>query len=128
MRRTAISIATILVFALSLSACSQNDSDTNKQAANQTDSTAEQVTSTVSSAVKTASTNLSDTAITASVKAKLLGKLDAASTNISVTTNHGVVTLSGSVETDAQKEAAEKTTSNTSGVIDVTNNLEVVPS
>ena len=66
---------------------------------------------------------IDDTAITAKVKAALAGDNLVKSFNISVTTNSGVVTLSGRVDNSDQKSAAVKDASSVSGVKDVTNNL-----
>jgi hyperosmotically inducible protein len=64
-----------------------------------------------------------DTAITAKVKAALAGDSAVKSSEISVTTNSGVVTLSGQVDNSDQKSAAVKDAGAVSGVKDVTNNL-----
>lgn len=127
MRHTAVSVAVILAFALGLSACSTGNSGKTQQATVQhTSSSTGQANNPISSAVDTVGTGISDTAITTSVKTQLFASLDTGSTSISVTTNHGVVTLSGSVQTDAQKDSAEKTANNVAGVEAVTNNINVV--
>jgi hyperosmotically inducible periplasmic protein len=69
----------------------------------------------------------SDTAITAELKAKITDSDLLDHTDISVDTNHNVVTLSGSVATPEQKAHAEELAKNTNGVLSVINKLEVKP-
>jgi osmotically-inducible protein OsmY len=76
-------------------------------------------------AVDTAARATSDTAITSAVKSKLLANSSTPGMNIHVETDHGVVTLHGTVESDAEKATAERIAHNTKGVKDVTNNLKV---
>ncbi len=66
-----------------------------------------------------------DAVLTASVKGKLLWSRDAEALNTNVTTEAGVVTLSGVATTDEAKQAAEELASNTDGVRSVVNELEV---
>ena len=76
---------------------------------------------------KTAGTNVDDTAITASVKAKLVADKPTNLTRVDVDTNHGTVYLNGSVETAEQKAHAEQLAWQANGVKSVVNNLQVVP-
>jgi len=71
----------------------------------------------------TASEALSDTAITAQVKTKLATDSNIKSSDISVTTTNGVVTLEGSVSDAAAKSAAERTAKSVTGVTSVYNRL-----
>lgn len=71
----------------------------------------------------TASEAISDTAITAQVKTKLATDSNIKSSDISVTTANGVVTLEGSVGDAASKSAAERTAKSVSGVTNVDNRL-----
>jgi len=71
----------------------------------------------------TAGQYIDDTAITTKVKAGLTGDSAVKSSDISVTTNQGVVTLSGTVDTSDQKSAAAKDAGAVAGVKDVTNTL-----
>jgi hyperosmotically inducible protein len=64
-----------------------------------------------------------DTAITAKVKAALLGDPVVKSFEIKVETTKGVVQLSGFVDTSVQKSAAEKDASAVSGVSRVVDSL-----
>jgi hypothetical protein len=68
---------------------------------------------------------LSDTAITASIKAKLLADSDLRDASIDVTTSGGEVTLSGRAATPGQKAKAEKVAVETTGVRRVVNNVGV---
>jgi hyperosmotically inducible periplasmic protein len=72
-------------------------------------------------------TALSDTAITATVKARLMREESIESAEIHVTTTNGVVTLEGTVGSAAAKASAEDAAMSVDGVKSVDNNL-VTPS
>jgi hyperosmotically inducible protein len=74
-----------------------------------------------------ASEPLADPAITTAVKTSLLADPQSADLKIDVDTEHGVVTLTGTVVTPAEKTRAEEVAKNTSGVSSVVNNLKVTP-
>jgi hyperosmotically inducible protein len=76
--------------------------------------------STTSSSVSTA---ISDTAITTKVKAQFLDDSRFKDANISVKTNSGVVTLSGTAPSSDSKAAAEDLARHVDGVKDVTNDI-----
>ncbi len=67
----------------------------------------------------TATEVIEDTAITANVKTKLLADKEVSGLKISVTTNHGVVQLSGHVKTEDEASKAIELTASTPGVVDV---------
>jgi hyperosmotically inducible periplasmic protein len=69
----------------------------------------------------------SDTAITAELKGKITDSDLLDNTNISVDTDHNVVTLSGEVATAEQKAHAEELAKNTTGVLSVNNKLVINP-
>src|SRR6266545_917828 len=69
--------------------------------------------------------SVADSAITAIVKSKLAVDNETSSANISVDTKGGVVTLTGVVMTQANKEQAERIARNTEGVTRVINNITV---
>jgi len=66
-----------------------------------------------------------DSVITAVVKSKLAVDNETSSANINVDTRNGVVTLTGVVTTQANKEQAERIARNTEGVTRVINNITV---
>jgi osmotically-inducible protein OsmY len=66
-----------------------------------------------------------DAAVTAGVKAALVADSGLATTTISVDTQKGVVTLSGTVGSDALKSKAEEIAKGVKGVKSVVNNLTV---
>lgn len=68
-----------------------------------------------------------DSTITAKVKSALLAKKGVSSADISVETYHGVVQLSGFVDTADQVRLAGKTALGVGGVKEVKNNLNVKP-
>jgi hyperosmotically inducible periplasmic protein len=69
----------------------------------------------------------SDTAITAELKGKITDSELLDNTDISVDTDHNVVTLSGEVATAEQKAHAEDLAKNTTGVLSVNNKLAINP-
>lgn len=69
--------------------------------------------------------SISDGAVTAHVKAKLLANTNVAGTDVEVNTEDGKVTLSGEVDSSEEKELAQYIVNNTAGVRDVDNNLRV---
>jgi hyperosmotically inducible periplasmic protein len=69
----------------------------------------------------------SDTAITAELKGKITDDDLLDHTDISVDTNNGVVALTGTIATDAQKARAEELAKNTTGVVSVNNQLGLNP-
>ena len=69
--------------------------------------------------------SVDDSVITAIVKSKLAADNETSSANINVDTRSGVVTLTGVVTTQANKEQAERIARNTEGVTRVINNITV---
>jgi hyperosmotically inducible periplasmic protein len=69
--------------------------------------------------------SVADSAITAIVKSKLAVDNETSSANIKVDTKGGVVTLTGVVTTQANKEQAERIAMNTESVTRVINNITV---
>lgn len=67
---------------------------------------------------------VTDTAITAKVKAKLMGDDRLKNSHISVTTTNGVVTLEGSASSSSAKSAAQAAAKSVEGVKSVDNNLK----
>jgi hyperosmotically inducible protein len=66
---------------------------------------------------------ITDIAITAEVKVRLMGENSLKKSRISVTTTNGVVTLKGSASSSNAKSAAETTAKSVEGVKSVDNNL-----
>ena len=69
--------------------------------------------------------NVADSTITTNVKSKLATDAETSALKIEVETNSGVVTLAGSVPTQAEKAEAEQLARNTEGVTRVINNITV---
>jgi hyperosmotically inducible protein len=69
--------------------------------------------------------SVADSAITAIVKSKLAADNETSSANINVDTKGGVVTLTGVVTTQANKEQAERIAMSAEGVTRVLNNITV---
>ena len=76
---------------------------------------------------KTVSANFDDTAIAASVKARLVADAPTNLTRVDVETNRGTVYLTGAVGGAEQKARAEQLAWQAGGVKTVVNNLQVVP-
>ncbi len=70
--------------------------------------------------------SVADAAITAAVKSKLVVDNENSAINVNVDTRGGVVTLTGIVETQAEKAQAERIAGNTEGVTRVINNITVM--
>ncbi len=68
-------------------------------------------------------TAVSDTVLTARVKAELMRLDNIRSSDIEVTTTNGVVTLRGDVDSNATRNAAAAATRSVEGVVSVDNNL-----
>lgn len=66
-----------------------------------------------------------DTAITSAVKAALVLEKDIPAQSIEVTTNNGVVSLKGALDTKLQADKAVEVVSGVSNVVDVTSDLNV---
>ncbi len=68
---------------------------------------------------------VSDSYITTKVKAALVQDKDTKATDIKVKTTNGVVSLSGTARSEAEKEKAEQDARGVKGVTDVQDNLVV---
>ncbi|WP_413722100.1 molecular chaperone OsmY [Sodalis sp. RH24] len=79
----------------------------------------------IDNTMKTASNYMGDSAVTAKVKSALVGDKGINSTDISVVTNNGVVTLSGFVTNQTQAERAVTAAKSVEGVTSVSDKLHV---
>lgn len=79
----------------------------------------------IDSSMKKVDNFMSDSAVTAKVKSALLEEKSLKSTDISVETSHGVVTLSGFLNSQAEIETAVEIASNVEGVKSVSDKLHV---
>ncbi|HUH00324.1 MAG TPA: BON domain-containing protein [Gammaproteobacteria bacterium] len=68
---------------------------------------------------------MSDAALTAKVKSRLLASENTSGLKIDVDANDDTVTLSGEVESDTERELAVMIAANTAGVEDVRDNLSI---
>lgn len=75
---------------------------------------------------RTMGERLDDAAIVTKIKAKLTGAGSVNSLNVDVDSKEGVVTLSGKVESDEARDAAERIAKDTEGVVRVHNKIEVI--
>jgi hyperosmotically inducible protein len=123
MRKYVIVLAVALaVGSLGLAGCHKNNS---QNSGNQIKQGANQMGQGVKNAGTEAGAYMSDAAITSKVKARLAGKQGLSSFDIHVKTDSGVVTLTGTVDSQAQRKRAGEVASDTGGVKGVNNNIEV---
>jgi hyperosmotically inducible protein len=78
-------------------------------------------------AEKSAGDRVDDSTIAATIKAGLLDHRATSSTQINVESHQGTVQLSGFVESQAEKDAADKIAAQTEGVRKVLNSLALAP-
>ncbi len=81
----------------------------------------------VSDQQTTVGSAIDDTAITTKVKAALVGNPTTKARAIKVTTSHGVVELSGFVDSQEEKDTAAQVASSVQGVKGVDNELQLKP-
>ena len=74
---------------------------------------------------KTLGQSFDDKVLGTKIKAKLIGEKDIRSLNVDVDVDMGVVTLTGVVENDSQKERVLKIARTTSGTVKVIDNISV---
>lgn len=123
MRKYMIILAVALAAgSLGLAGCHKNNS---QSPADQIQQGANQMGQGVKNAATQTGAYMSDAAITSKVKARLAGKQGLSSFDIHVETNNGVVTLTGTVDSQAQRKRAGEVASNTGGVKGVNNELAV---
>lgn len=122
MMKQKLMIAMLAAFAAApaIQAADPNSPDTTTYSAKQT---ARDAKSTAKGAANDTGEFLSDSAITTKVKANLLTEKNLKSLGIDVDTNNGVVTLTGTVPSTAEKKQAEDVTRHVKGVKDVKNDL-----
>lgn len=83
------------------------------------------ITSGASALADNTSAGTSDAGLTAKVKTALIKNEDTKASQINVETRQGLVQLSGFVDSEAAKQAAETTAQNVTGVTEVQNKLMV---
>lgn len=76
-------------------------------------------------AATTAGKAIDDAAVVASVKAKLLGSPDVEGLDVNVDAKNGVVTLSGTAGTTAERSSAERLAKGADGVTSVDNRIVI---
>jgi hyperosmotically inducible protein len=74
---------------------------------------------------ESASEQMTDAGITTKIKSKFVGDPDVKALDVSVTTEEGVVYLTGRVDTQFQKDEAERIAADTKGVVRVVNHIHV---
>lgn len=107
-----------------ITAAAERAGDSAKQKLEEAGDTA---TKKLAEAGDSAKKNIADASLTASIKAKLIANKDVKAVSIDVDTLGGKVTLRGTAQTAAQKDAAERIARETDGVISVDNRIVVSP-
>ena len=74
---------------------------------------------------QTAGSQMSDAEITTKVKSKFMADADVKAIDVSVTTEEGVVYLTGRVENEMQRDKAVRIAENTAGVKKVVDHIKV---
>ena len=125
MTMTRLKISKTLLAVMLTSAVATGSAYAESSAADKAHSGAETAGQKVDSSMNKVGNFMDDSAITAKVKAALVDHDNIKSTDISVKTEHKVVTLSGFVESQAQAEAAVKVAKGVEGVTSVSDKLHV---
>ena len=111
--------AVVLPVAIALGGCGRDEPDTTVK------TPAMEVPPAVEKRVEQAGAVMDDASITAKVKTALVAEPDLSGLAIDVDTSQNVVTLNGTVATDAARAAAERVAKGVEGVKEVKNNLLV---
>jgi hypothetical protein len=127
--RTALALGLVAV----LAACSPSErQEVRKDTAQAADSAGKAASNAASSAaasaekaVESAGKAIDDAGITAKVKSAMLADDQVKGLQINVDTSAGAVTLTGSAQTDAEKQRAEQLVAGVEGVRSVQNNIAV---
>lgn len=124
--------AAVLLAALALAACNRESpkptaGEKLDSAIGQTERKLEDAKQSTADAARSAGTAIDDTAITASVKAKLAADPDLKMLDISVETRAGRTVLRGTAPNAAARERATQIAAGVTGVSGVDNELKVAP-
>lgn len=123
--RTETSTETVQVDKDRVNRAADQAGDAAKSAADQAGAAAGRAADKVGAAAQDAKANLSDAGLTAKVKTRLGTDNRVHATHIDVDTNNKVVTLKGTVASDAERQAAVEIARGTDGVADVVDHLTV---
>ena len=126
MTKSYIAIACLVAAGLMApGAASAWGTDKNKQATSETTTHMSTTTPSSSSSAREA---LSDSTTTTKVKAELAKEKNVSATHIKVTTDNGVVKLSGTARSQQEADRAAQIARDTKGVSSVENNIQVASS
>ena len=126
MRNRTLSVVLITGIAaagLTLSACHKKQPSPGQQM----EQGAKQMGQGAEHAASEAGQAVTDSAITSRIKAQLAADQGLSGFDIHVGTDHGVVTLSGTVDNESESANAARIATNTDGVKGVINNIKVSP-
>lgn len=119
--------AVLMLSAMGLMACAKQDPGPAETAGKNVDQAAQTARNTVDKAAANTAQALSDTAITSKVKAAILAEPGLKVLQINVDTTNGMVTLTGTVNSQKNRDKAVAIAGNVEGVKGVSNRLSVVP-
>lgn len=108
------------------------DSQTARETAGKTAAAVQGVTDVsnqlvVQTSTRTPGRTLDDGVVAGKVKTRLADSGRTSAIEVNVDVRHGVVLLSGFVNTDAERDAAAEVAGSVDGVIDIVNGIDVVP-
>lgn len=115
----------LMMSAISLTACGNPNSTPAQTTGQNMDQAAQNVGNAVETAARNAGNAVSDTVITSKVKAAILAEPNLKTLQISVDTENGVVTLTGTVDSQQNSDLAARIASGVDGVKSVDNKLTV---
>ena len=122
-----LSVALCALGVIVMTAGAASAQSTAQEAKAKTKSTASHVKASTKSAASKTGEVIDDSAITTSIKTKLLADKKTSAVNISVETTNGVVTLSGPVKSSAERAEALKIARHNKGVKHVVNKMTLEP-
>lgn len=122
-----VMVMTVMLPAVGLTACGRQGSGPAETAGKNVDQAAQTAGNAVGKAATDTGQALTDTAITSKVKAAIFAEPGLKSLQINVETNDGMVTLTGTVNSQGNSDKAVTIARNVDGVKGVSNRLTVVP-
>jgi hyperosmotically inducible periplasmic protein len=122
-----VMLMTVMLSAVGLTACGRQGSGPAETAGKNIDQAAQTAGNAVDNAAANTGQALTDTAITSKVKAAIFAEPGLKTLQIDVETNNGMVTLTGTVNSQENSDKAVAIARNVDGVKGVSNRLTVVP-
>jgi len=122
-----VTVVFLMLSAIGLTACGKQGSGPAETVGKNVDQAAQTAGNAVDKAATNTGQALSDTAITSKVKAAILAEPGLKVLQVNVETTNGMVTLTGTVNSQRNSDKAVAIAGNVEGVKGVSNRLTVVP-